>query len=652
MASEKKPSIYSDRSTIGSSDELDEYGVWVKSEPQDLSLAGAGRRETAASSLQDFDSDLKDEEFDSGLDSLDLPDLEIPDDSMDISSAGLADNFDTYESDTLEILDDTSLEETSYDDFSIPTDSSEQEESAILDDTFLSEDLEIADEAGFEGSRELSFDSADSTDDADSADDAAFTELSMEAFPDDGPAEISEPEPTRPQAQTDLSTKLLMKIAEELSSIRTELSGLKKEFSSIKTDTPSEDKDKDDAHGGFFNEEEDEKIALTGDELDNILNTADFTEEAGEDATEELDSDFSFLEAEDVTSSGPFQLNEETVPLNDEKTDSIPDFLSDQDDIIGLEDEAVNIEDDKKPEPVQADESGTEFDNIEFESLEVESVEDSEESAEIENIEISFDSGDSVDTFESLEQALDNEPVLDETVLDKTVLDETVLNDDLGSFDETLDTEELRQLRSEGAVPMTPAPDDTTYLEEEPDFDESALDFSDAVIDEPDLSSHIAENPLLEPSVDTLDKISEDLEIEKEAPFGIDTPESIDPLADDGSLDQLIPEGFIFDSDDTPLPFDDDMDIGEVDELDSFEAEPQAEFDGSAKTKTTDAAAREAGLPNNKSDIPQGIKTELKIVLSYMDQLLESLPEDKIEEFAKSEYFDTYKKLFKELGLA
>ena len=37
MAIEKKPSIYSDRGTIGSSDELDEYGVWVKSEPQDLS---------------------------------------------------------------------------------------------------------------------------------------------------------------------------------------------------------------------------------------------------------------------------------------------------------------------------------------------------------------------------------------------------------------------------------------------------------------------------------------------------------------------------------------------------------------------------------------------------------------------------------------
>jgi len=34
MASNKKPSIYSDRGNIGSAKELDEYGVWVKSEPQ------------------------------------------------------------------------------------------------------------------------------------------------------------------------------------------------------------------------------------------------------------------------------------------------------------------------------------------------------------------------------------------------------------------------------------------------------------------------------------------------------------------------------------------------------------------------------------------------------------------------------------------
>jgi hypothetical protein len=59
-------------------------------------------------------------------------------------------------------------------------------------------------------------------------------------------------------------------------------------------------------------------------------------------------------------------------------------------------------------------------------------------------------------------------------------------------------------------------------------------------------------------------------------------------------------------------------------------------------------AAAEA---DDSDGIPSNLKQELKTVLSYMDQLLESLPEDKIEEFAKSEYFDTYKKLFEELGL-
>jgi hypothetical protein len=49
--------------------------------------------------------------------------------------------------------------------------------------------------------------------------------------------------------------------------------------------------------------------------------------------------------------------------------------------------------------------------------------------------------------------------------------------------------------------------------------------------------------------------------------------------------------------------------------------------------------------------VPQEFKQELRTVLSYMDILLESLPEEKIEEFARSEHFEPYKKLFKELGL-
>mgnify|MGYP007056180012 CR=1 FL=1 len=65
-----------------------------------------------------------------------------------------------------------------------------------------------------------------------------------------------------------------------------------------------------------------------------------------------------------------------------------------------------------------------------------------------------------------------------------------------------------------------------------------------------------------------------------------------------------------------------------------------------------EAEVAEESHAEDAVNIPENMKEEIKSVLSYMDQLLESLPEDKISQFAKSEEFNTYKKLFKELGLA
>jgi len=52
-----------------------------------------------------------------------------------------------------------------------------------------------------------------------------------------------------------------------------------------------------------------------------------------------------------------------------------------------------------------------------------------------------------------------------------------------------------------------------------------------------------------------------------------------------------------------------------------------------------------------ESEAPDKLKHDVKSVLLYLDQLLASLPEEKIEEFASSEYYDTYKRLFDDLGL-
>lgn len=60
----------------------------------------------------------------------------------------------------------------------------------------------------------------------------------------------------------------------------------------------------------------------------------------------------------------------------------------------------------------------------------------------------------------------------------------------------------------------------------------------------------------------------------------------------------------------------------------------------------------EVSNQNRVETLPIDMKEEIKSVLTYMDQLLESLPEEKIEEFARSEYFETYKKLFEDLGIS
>jgi len=73
---------------------------------------------------------------------------------------------------------------------------------------------------------------------------------------------------------------------------------------------------------------------------------------------------------------------------------------------------------------------------------------------------------------------------------------------------------------------------------------------------------------------------------------------------------------------------------------------------GEDVVELTEATAEEPVKKESKiCDIPDDLKQDIKSVLSYMDQLLDSLPEDKIAEFARSEHFELYKKLFTELGL-
>jgi hypothetical protein len=461
MAMKKNPSIYDDRGAIGSSDELDEYGVWVKTEPRDLTDS------EPENSPVNFDPGLPQEES---------------------------------------LVEELSVEDLSFEDSPIADENTGLEELEVLQD--LQAPPEEAEKPGKEGK--------------------------------------------------DLSTQLLMKIADELAAIKDELSTLKDDISVIRSEKPEQS-------GGFFDEEDDGKLALTGDELNNIIHTADFTEDTGADA-------------------------------GDEPPDEIPE-----------------------------------------------------------------------------------------------------------------DTDDLKALRENGAEPMTPPPEDMGYLEEDPLASEP-LDRSDAIIDEPDLSTDIQETPLEEPFPDTLSLIDlddmdegdtpkveenlfEDISLEdlsvtvKEDDTEIsDGDLSFEVLDEDAELpagepavtveespkiDPLPPPDLPVDDEDTgagesdidldplpppDLPVDDedigagepDIDLGPLPDMDL----PVDENTGAEEPDIDLGPLPDMELPGDFSlGIPSGIKGELKDVLAYMDKLLESLPEEKIKEFAQSEYYTTYKKLFEELGI-
>jgi hypothetical protein len=643
MASQKKPSIYSDRSTIGSSDELDEYGVWVKSEPQDLSSVNVEIQEPSVPGMEDLP------DFDTGFD----------------AETGEVKEDENIDFDGAEEFDDSGL--------NISEPDAGTEDDGGFDDLGIPEE-ETAEAPSGEG-------------------EAGFTEVSMEDFLDGGPAlddadiddssleEEPSLAPAEEPAAADLSTRLLMKIADELSSIRSELSTLKKEFSVIRGEAPAEDRESA-QRSGFFDEEDDEKIALTGDELDNILNTADFTEEAGADATAPAADDLSraedFSDTETLADTDDFASAE---PLPDTDTFPSTELLSDGEDIIGGEAESPAAEE----APVETEDFGI---DLELEQTDLDELggENKIEESAVLNDDLDFDSGE-------FEISLDDSPS-----------EEAV--EPAADLAEEKDHEELKELREKGAEPMTSAPEDTSYLEEDPlaaepeialdetadelsmdeislddtAFDESSLDLSDAVIDEPDLSDQITENPLQEPSLDDISidldldeekSAGEDLSPETEMEFGVEEgdisleepaeeeapkeevllPETAgtgETEPEEESFAQVIPEGFVVEAEDAQVPFEDDIEE---------EAFTEGEFTagtGETAAETTapgEAEEGEESILADDSSIPGNIRQELKTVLSYMDQLLESLPEEKIEEFAKSEYFDTYKKLFKELGL-
>jgi pilus assembly protein FimV len=350
MARNKKPSIYSDRANIGSAEELDEYGVWVKGEPQILS---ADEKTGLTSDLDDFALPAADDS--SGDESLSIDDavfdagdasgpsqsekIEFPNDDIELdindnpltSQTDLAD-LNMPSDDSLDIPagnENIDIEDASFDEFEVPAVSGgdetveaassvpEENDSTAEEFAGVSADSENLNVDDFDGNLTNS-ETADSAITANDEFDTEELNLPTVKSIENNITSVQDDFDLAQSGDGGLSTLLLKKIASELSSIRSELTDLKREFASIRSLPQEEEKHTE--GGGFFSDdddeaisltgdelnnilstggtteegvpetiddEEDEAIALTGDELDNILNSADFTEESGTEETPE-----------------------------------------------------------------------------------------------------------------------------------------------------------------------------------------------------------------------------------------------------------------------------------------------------------------------------------------------------------------------------
>ncbi|MCQ2612675.1 MAG: hypothetical protein MJ183_03635 [Treponemataceae bacterium] len=421
--------------------------------------------------------------------------------------------------------------------------------------------------------------------------------------------------------------------------------------------------------GGFFADDgEDDTIALSGDELNNILNSADFTEENAEDqvvedqpaeetpAETDLDSEAEIEPMAQIEEDMSVEMPEIEEPIieepafeeNDYGLDDpeaeVPTELPDEIDIPQME----NTFDEPAEEPVVSDESII--------------IEETDEPVAEEP------------AFE--EPVIDEpEPEVEETVSEEIAADEPVMEDNSAFADIMADIQDSAEEETSDvsisedelarALQSTPVTEEAPV--EEPVFEEPVAEETPA---EPEA---FTEEPACEEPV--FEEVSEEVEDDID-----ETPTDKMFESEDWNEPKISEEEILGDAsfEDNGISLDEDFEVpaGETDdfasevseedavdepvaeELNSFEEPAVPEIEETVP-ETAEPAPEEvpeepaASLAaEDSSAVPDELKQDVKSVLLYMDQLLENLPEEKIAEFARSEHFEVYRKLFTELGLA
>ncbi|MCI6953277.1 MAG: hypothetical protein MR839_05170 [Spirochaetia bacterium] len=567
--------------------------------------------------------------------------------------------------------------------------------------------------------------------------------------------EAEEMENSKAQEQIKLLTEEIAELRREFSALKTEFEAFKNKASAINQSPVSETSD---GSGGFFDDgaDDDNTIALSGDELTNILNTADFTEEHTEDhISEDFDEDETVNELE-----SPSQLPEEIeIPKNGDDADenkseeisvnqdlnfqqeteeTFVDGVTEQDFeepfVPPFEEEELPSTDDELREVMEEaypDKEGVVSEDIteplDFEDQESEELDDMFQTPQW-NTEVAEEDG-TLSSFFNEDNGfmVSEEPVFQETVEEKTEEDFTVPTPVTELAEESVleavqeDTQkpvEEDVLEAEEAEPVedvfqtdqwttleAPMAQEGFIAESEPVAEEIVKEDAEEDFVIPVQSSEFADEPasremqeydeeVISSEENTVSKSDEEVgaaeekteeslfeephedarEPSEEELTGIVEAEPVETISSADQWTAEVSSGTETEASaeneevDRSFVIEETPDIiteEETEHLQELEEEPvepilaesygfetpDVKEDVSSENESV-PQSEEVAVENQISEIPQDLKQDIKSVLVYMDQLLDSLPEEKIAEFARSEHFELYKKLFNELGLS
>jgi pilus assembly protein FimV len=608
---------------------LEQYGVWIKVKPEDVQSEDEDQDDFGLTDFQTGDeSDLTPEEEQL------LGELE--------DETGAAGEFEGLDADLEELGRGADSEPGGFD-AGIGAD---EEELSVddLDVDLESLDLEEPPEqgGGLEDLTDMAADISDSEvlEDLTLGHDESEIEfpLSENAAVEEHISALSEAD--EPTAGS--SSNILEKIETDLQQIKSEIQTLKRELGALGRGAPAgrpEIQPVPGAPPGFFNQEEDETIALTGDELDNILNTADITEETAVPILEDL---------EELVDEAPADLDlgadieeAEAIPPAEAPTPS----LEETEDILDLG--SLTLEEpgtSEDLEDIEIDIGGAGEDALGFAEEEhaAEADLDTLESPEDTGLDLGSDlAGSGAEEeliLEDLGEATEpgEELLLEEAGAESAEVDELTLGDETGGEEPGLEELALDDL---GVA-------EVESLEEPAELAAELEDFAgEAGAPEPGSADTGLEEFTLEEEeleaggFEELGAVESDEEL-----LSLEEVEDVEGLEEPGQ-EMETPETLA----EEPL---------EVEELSLDDAELPAELTGEELDEEIPEIEAEEELPSAPSAGTGGggalsgdLKKDVRSVLEYLDQLLEALPDDKIQEFARSEYFGIYQRLFDELGL-